>query len=174
MDVQVRRAVPEDAPAIAAIHIRGWRVAYRGLVPDEVLDGLSVVRREQFWSEAIAGAHGAGLVLVATNAGAIAGFCAVAMPSRDEDTDERVAEIGAIYVDPELWRSGIGTALMGEAVAELRARRLSEVTLWVLAENRQARNFYKRLGFEPDGAEMVHEDSGRTEVRLRASLNPDT
>ena len=42
------------------------------------------------------------------------------------------------------------------------------MTLWVLAGNRHARDFYARFGFEPDGAEMTQE--GEREVRLRGSV----
>ncbi len=170
MQVEVRRAVPEDAAAIATIHVRTWQAAYRGLVPDEVLDGLSVEQREKFWREAAAGGQGAGAVFVATDDGVVVGFCALASASRDDDADERVAEIGAIYVNPDVWRSGVGTALMDVALGDLRAGDSQSVTLWVLANNRQARDFYAQLGFQPDGAEMTHESSGQIEVRLRASL----
>jgi GNAT superfamily N-acetyltransferase len=102
--------------------------------------------------------------------GVVAGFCALATPSRDEDADERVAEIGAIYVNPDIWRAGVGSALMDAALAELRADGWKSVSLWVLAGNQQARDFYARFGFEPDGAEIAHETSGQTEIRLRTSL----
>lgn len=40
--VTVRPADEADAPAIAAVHVSAWRTAYRRLLPDEVLDQLSV------------------------------------------------------------------------------------------------------------------------------------
>jgi ribosomal protein S18 acetylase RimI-like enzyme len=171
VQLQVRRAVPEDAAAIAAVHVRTWQVAYRGLVADELLDRLSVAQREAVWRETLAGEQPPA-VLVATSDGVVVGFCAVAAPSRDGDADERVAEIEAIYVDPDLWRAGVGRALMKSALADLRAAEWHAVTLWVLAENHQARDFYAHFGFEPDGAETAHESSGLTEVRLRAPLTP--
>ena len=44
MDTQthVRRATPEDARAISEVQIAGWRHAYRGIVPDAMLDELDV------------------------------------------------------------------------------------------------------------------------------------
>lgn len=170
MKLSVRRATPLDAHAIAEIHVRAWKVAYHGLIPDELLDGLSVAQREQFWREATAGGHGAGAIFVADRDGDVAGFCALATPSRDEDADDGTAAIGAIYVDPSAWRRGVGSLLMAAALAELRAGGWRFVTLWVLAANRQARSFYARFGFEPDGAEMGGERSGQREVRLRASV----
>lgn len=170
MELSVRRATRDDAHAIAEIHVHAWKVAYRGLVPDGVLDALSVPQREQFWREAAGGGQGAGAVLVAFRDGEAVGFCALATPTRDEDADDGTAGIGAIYVDPGAWRRGVGSALMEAALAELRAGCWRSVTLWVLAENRQARTFYARFGFEPDGAEMGHERGGQIEVRLRLSV----
>ena len=164
--------MPDDARAIAELHVRTWQVAYRGLMPDDVLDGLSVAQREQFWREATAAGRAPVQVFVAAAGARVLGFCAVATPSRDDDAEEGggVAEIGAIYVDPGAWRSGVGTALMDAALAELRGGGWRSVALWVFAENHQAREFYARFGFAPDGAEMLHERSGQSEVRLRASL----
>jgi hypothetical protein len=36
--IQLRRATPEDAAALAAVEVRSWRAAYRGLMPDAYLD----------------------------------------------------------------------------------------------------------------------------------------
>ena len=40
--VSIRAAVGDDAPAIADVHVRAWQAAYRGIIEDEYLDGLSV------------------------------------------------------------------------------------------------------------------------------------
>ena len=42
----VRPAIPEDAPAIARVHVASWRETYAGIVPDEFLASLKVERRE--------------------------------------------------------------------------------------------------------------------------------
>ena len=36
----IRPAGPDDALAVARVHVRSWQVAYRTLLPDEYLDGL--------------------------------------------------------------------------------------------------------------------------------------
>lgn len=167
--LEIRRAVPEDAASIAAVHVRTWQVAYRGLIPDDTLDGLSVADREQRWREALAGEQGPA-VYVAVEDTAVVGFCAVAPPNADVDPEDGAAEIGALYVDPDLWRTGVGRALMDAALRGLRAGGWRWVTLWVLAENQRARDFYSRFGFEPDGAEMIHKGSGEREVRLRGPV----
>ena len=163
--------MPEDAAAIAAVHVCSWQGAYRGLVPDELLDQLSVAQRETVWRDALT-AERPPAVLVATSDGVVVGFCAIGTPSRDADADGQVAEIGAVYVDPDMWRRGVGRALLKIALADLRAADWHAVTLWVAAENQRARDFYAQFGLEPDGAEMTDEHSGLPEVRLRVALTP--
>ena len=166
--VRVRRAVPEDADLIAAVHVRTWQVAYRGLMPDALLDGLSAERRAEMWRTVTA--EDSAAVYVAVDDGRVVGFCGVATPSRDEDAKGDVAEIGAIYVDPDVWRRGVGRALMDVVLADLRAAGWRWLTLWVLAENEQARDFYARFGFALDGARRTAEGTGVTEVRLLAPV----
>jgi ribosomal protein S18 acetylase RimI-like enzyme len=176
----VREADIEDAPAVAGIHVRAWLAAYRGLMPDEWLDGVTVKQRTQSWREILAGARDPGSTLVGEDEGVgVVGFCSVSLPSRDEDAGAATAEISALYIDPSRWRSGIGRALLVEALARLRAAEWSEVTLWVLAGNAPARAFYERFGFAADGAEVEHVPSGVAPAaaprahRLRLTLEPD-
>lgn len=168
----IRRANRDDARAIAEVHVRAWRVAYRGLVSDELLDGLSVEDRESIWLELLSKTDASSFTLVAIGgADRIDGLCTAATPSRDDDAGERTAEIAATYVDPSRWRSGVGAALMGAALDELRLDGYEEVTLWVFAENDRARSFYRTLAFRPDGRETRHDQlEGQLAVRLRAPL----
>ena len=168
----MREAQQRDARLIAAVHVRAWRAAYRGLLPDALLDALSVDERERSWRELLGETHGRSLTLVAgDDADTVEGFCALSTPSRDDDADERTAEIAATYVEPNRWRAGVGTLLLDVALGRLRRDGYEQATLWVFAENDRARSFYERFGFEPDGGEDQHDWSGGLlEVRLRARL----
>lgn len=46
---RIRRAIGDNAPAIARVHVDGWRAAYAGLMPVEMLAGLSVEERALRW-----------------------------------------------------------------------------------------------------------------------------
>jgi ribosomal protein S18 acetylase RimI-like enzyme len=169
--VVIRRAATAYARAIAAVHVASWQVAYRGLVPDAVLDGLSVERRERGWRERLGRPDaGASFTLVAERDGAVAGFCSVAAPSRDGDAGERTAEVAALYVEPAQWRTGVGATLLRAALDALRADGFDAVTLWVLEDNARGRAFYRRLGFAADGATQELAELEAREVRLRAAL----
>ena len=161
-----RRATPDDARAIAAVHVRAWDIGYRGLVPDEVIDAQTVVKREGKWATVLAGDQP---TLVAERDGAVAGFLSLILPSRDADADASTAELAALYVDPDHWRNGVATALLTSAVASLDER-WTALTLWVLEANARAHGFYARAGFVPDGARGAWK--GLPDVRLRRAVGP--
>lgn len=169
----LRRAVPDDAPAIADVHVRSWRQAYRGIVPDAVLDGLSVERRTAFWRESLA--QGAPEVWVAEDAAeGIVGWVAFAA-SRDADAAPGTGEVRAIYVLEGFWSAGVGRALWSTARLRLAEGGFSSATLWVLAENARAIRFYRAAGFGPAGGPGSHKQSAHGgavlhEVRYAASL----
>ena len=169
--MKVRHAQEGDVAAIASIHVHAWQAAYRGILADELLDGLSLAEREESW-RGLLGDSGRWLTLVAERfGGELAGFCSVATPSRDAAPDERVAELGAIYVDPEHWRQGAGGALLTVALQELQELGYKEAILWVLPENRAAIAFYECFGFElEEGVEKREERSGGMVVRFRVGI----
>ena len=47
-DLTIREAAASDARDIAGIHVRGWQWAYRRLLPDAFLAGLSVDLRAAY------------------------------------------------------------------------------------------------------------------------------
>lgn len=166
----MRRATPADAAAIAGVHVRAWQIAYQGIVPDEVLDGLSLAQRESTWQTLLERNAEGAFTLVAERDDHVVGFCSMLAPSRDEDAGARTCEVAAIYVEPDLWRKGVGSALLVTALQEAGAAGWDDVTLWMFAANEDALAFYRRFAFAADGAETWHERSGQKEVRLRAPI----
>jgi len=139
----VREASQGDAAAIAGVHVRAWRVAYRGLLPDDLLDRLSVEDREESWRGILGDAGDESFTLIAIDGERqLVGFCVVAAPARDVDAGEQTAEVAATYVDPHRWRAGIGSDLLAAAVSRLREGGWRHVVLWVFGENARACAFY--------------------------------
>lgn len=167
----VRDATSGDARAIATIHVRAWQAAYQGFVSAQLLDDLSVTHREDIWSAALGDGPLAFTLVADSGVGAIAGFCAVALPARDDDATDQTAEIAATYVDPAHWHNGVGRELVESAIAKLEPGAYDTATLWVFKRNAQARAFYARFGFRLDGATGTHQGTGAARVRMRAALH---
>src|SRR5690606_1872462 len=73
IEVIVRKALPADASGIARVHVDSWRTTYRGIIPDSVLDNLSVEKRENHWKQDLR--QGKNWTFVAENTeGEIVGF----------------------------------------------------------------------------------------------------
>ncbi|VXB37124.1 GNAT family N-acetyltransferase [Nocardioides sp. AX2bis] len=162
----VRRAEPDDAAGIARVHVRGWQVGYRGLLPDAVLDSLSVAERTVGWRERLTHPDpGGAATSVAVVADQVLGFSSVG-PSRDPDAAPLTGELWALYVDPDRWRRGTGRALDAAAVEGLARTGTTTATLWVLSTNTRARAFYERQGWRVDGATRVDRRGGPDPVDL--------
>ncbi|SCL21714.1 L-amino acid N-acyltransferase YncA [Micromonospora rhizosphaerae] len=156
----LRGEEPDDAEAIARVHIRSWQAGYAGIMPDEVLRRLNV----QAWAQRrrdLGTAHPEHpfTTLLAEVDGTVTGFTTFG-PYRNNqdrrDLDPAYGEIVAMYVEPARWGTGTGRALLAATRAGLAGRGWTEYRLWVLAENARARRFYERAGLSPDGAESTY------------------
>ncbi|MBS0662581.1 MAG: GNAT family N-acetyltransferase [Verrucomicrobia bacterium] len=167
--MQVRRATPADARAIAEVHVASWQSAYRGLFPDSVLDNLSVAERERMWAARLVEPA---TIWVAGPSGQISGFV-YACPSRDADTPPPAfGEIAALYVHPAAWGTGCGRALCQAALAHFREAPAQSVIVWALSGNRAARRFYESQGFVTDDGrrDITLFNVTQPEVRFRHNL----
>ena len=153
----LRPAKTSDAADIAAVHVAGWQVAYRHLLPAAYLDALDPAEHEVRWSMRLPRG-----VLIAEVDGQVAGFVSTGR-CRDEDLPDST-ELYALYLAPDRWRQGLGSALL-EAVV------VPGLVLWTLAGNGGARAFYERRGFHTDGAAKTISPGGHDLVELRYRLD---
>ena len=156
----IRTARPEEATAVALVHIETWRVAYAHVFPREELEHMSAERVERR-----AELHRRSPPIVAEVDGEIVGFVSVG-PANDSDSD---GEIYAIYVLPTHWATGVGRALIQAGEARLRELGHHEAVLWVLEDNPRARRFYERTGWTRDGTDRPIEVFGVSVPEIRYS-----
>jgi len=179
----LRPAVTADIRAIAEFQTRCWLQAYRGLVPPDYLDRMSVDHRESTWGQRLAtgsrqiavaeidadhaeNADHTGNAGTAENATLAAHAVLIGVvswgPARAEDGAPPL-ELKSLYVDAAHHGSGVAAALLRFAIGEADAQ------LWCFEENQRARAFYAKHGFQPDGTRIVDSDTGVWELRLRRS-----
>ena len=165
----LRLAEPEDAIAVARVHVRSWQVAYRTLLPADYLDQLRPEDRAQKYDFASLDPRKP-QTIVAVEEGLIHGFATTA-PSRDPDL-AGYGELYALYVDPEQWGRGIGGALISAARTRLFGLGFRNAVLWVLAGNTRAERFYQIDRWAPDGLRRTDSVWGVTvdEIRYQREL----
>lgn len=170
-EVLLRDATAADIPVLAALHVASWRDAYRGMVPEHVLDRLTVEDNLRRWAERWERRGETGDEIVVAEAdGGLTGFCAFGA-ARGED-GAGLGEIQNLHLLPAARRRGTGSRLIEMATGRLAARGFPAAVLWVLRDNRGARAFYAAAGWAPDGATADHPwfEVPVPEVRYRRDL----
>ena len=147
MDVNIRLAALDDAQGMTEVLTRSWVAAYSGIIPDEIIAEKNSTRLDQF--KEILTADNINHYVVLAN-GDIVGLLSVGK-CQDEDADDSFLEVGRLYIHPDYFRRGIGTAAMEFACDLARSLNKTVVILWVLAENTSSIMFYEKCGFVSDG-----------------------
>ena len=146
----VRKAEFEDMPLAARIMVTSFRTAFATFVSPETMEDCTnpdncVRLLENVYQEGnvqfLMGGDQAFICWQKTESG---------------------AEIVAIHSFPESWGTGLGHAMLTEALKQMGD---CEVYLWAFQENARARRFYEKHGFRWDGTERVSEFDGAVELR---------
>jgi GNAT superfamily N-acetyltransferase len=158
MRIILRRATPADAASIAAVEVTSWQCAYRRLMPDAFLDGLSIQDKSASWHLSLVKHQHGGRkrTVVAVSEDQVVGFAAVGRVEGDAD----VGLVYLVYVLPKYWGCGVGKALMAAVIDQLRELGVSEAVLWVLRDNQRACHFYESLGWHADGRTQTDDYGG--------------
>lgn len=167
----IREARPDDAPSIAEVHVRSWQAAYRGIIPDELLDGLDPERLTRMWKARLReGRAGDGVLVAQERDGvvAFAGFETTDAPRGTEGEGTRVVDLGAFYSLPSVWGSGINQRLVTAVHSVMDGCPEDRAVLWVLSANTRARRFYEAQGWEDTGTVVERGMFGGTIVRPTA------
>jgi len=142
--INIRFANLDDVKAIATVHVTSWQETYRGMMPDSVLDTLSVERRANLWKHVIEESTGEQPVIaVAEHSNRIIGFANYG--KEREDDLEYKGELAALYVLKQFHGQGIGRRLMQKSAEGLLNLGMSSMMLWVLKGN-PAQKFYEHMG----------------------------
>ncbi len=162
----VRIAAVVDAEAIARVQVASWHAAYHGIIAGPVLARVTVEARTPRWRSNLAERAPDRRTTVFETEGEVVGF-ATSGPSRDEGASA-VGEVWALYAHPAAWGTGVGRALLSDALAFFVPKRYDAVTLWVLRGNARAIQFYEAAGFALDGA--TKREGDLDELRMRRAL----
>ena len=160
----LRWAVPSDAARLAEVHTRSWQDAYRGILPQEFLDSLSVERREAWWREKLEEGRKAHVL----DHDGIVGFC----HAEASEAEDGWGEVYAIYLHPDAWGRGHGHTLLQAGLEYLKDSGFERALLWVLEDNFRARGFYESEGWDLSRRFQILEIGGAqvTEVRYEIGL----
>ncbi len=157
MGFVIRPARVEDAAAIACVNVASWRHTYPHILSAAFLANMDEHEVAGRYTRGLASSTDGFFVLEVD--GEIRGYASVGAPRSEEHP--RDVEVHMIYQLPSEHGSGSGQAMLDAALGDRPA------FLWVAEENPRAIAFYRRNGFEPDGArDVVEQWENLAEIRM--------
>ncbi len=151
--MRIRPAQLGDLQAICALHIRSWRDAYAGILPQDYLDETIESDLGAKWGRL--GLTDINLVAeIDTEDGAeLVGFAVVQMDNPEGPY------LDNFHVDPAHRDMGLGHAIFNGLRMQLRMRGASTLWLTVMDANQAARRFYVSMGGQ-ESAPYIEEFCG--------------
>ena len=151
MKASLRRATPDDLPAISSVHLASARAAFAQIGPVERLEPRD-------WDSDLATAETALVV----DDGGVVGFAFTA-----------ACELQFFYTHPDVWGHGYGRALLDAAEEAMRAAGCDQAIVYSEERNHRPLRVYAAAGWRPDGGVKEREWLGVPirELRLVKKLS---
>lgn len=138
MNITIRKMHYEDTKQVQRIAKTTWNATYEGIIPLEVQNNFL---KSNYSDKSMIQRIERSIVYVAEVEGKVVGFA-----NYSTVRDGGKVELAAIYLYPEFQGKGIGTALIHQAVKELKG--IKEIFINVEKDNKIGMNFYEAKGFE--------------------------
>jgi ribosomal protein S18 acetylase RimI-like enzyme len=139
--IEIRRAKPADALAVAETHDEAWRTAYRGIIPGAELEKLVSRRGPAWWESAIRKGSRVALLVFGDRVAGYANYGRNRASSLIYD-----GEIYELYLRPEFQGLGFGRRLFTATRRDLGQGGFKSLVVWALSDNVPAVEFYRALG----------------------------
>ena len=143
-DISYRKATIEDSFRIAELKGTVWNTTYRGIYPDESLDGYDVGKNALIIQKIVNNPEIE--IYVAEDKGKIVGFMTCGKPYKPFRHYEQ--EIGLLYILKEYQRQGIGRGFFDVARKQVKENGYKEFIVSVNSQNSNAIQFYRSMGGE--------------------------
>ena len=98
--LNIRKATVSDANGMALVHTESWKAAYKGIIPEEYLSGLSAVTKAKKFKANLVNYPNVHVYVLESGSNIIGSMALHS--SRDEDLPN-AGEIGALYLMEEHW-----------------------------------------------------------------------
>jgi len=148
----LRPARGDDLEELVRVNLAAFRAGNAPALSAGAAAQLTTDAARAQWQQFFGRRPPGSTVTVAELDGRLCGF-AGAGPSRDDDLDPPVGELYSLYVDPDSWGRGHGSALHDAALSGLTRGEFASAALWVLEGNARAQRFYQARGWRPDGTQ---------------------
>ena len=166
MEINIRKAIPEDAYNFTVCHISCWQSAYKNIVPQEYLENMLMEKEKRVdkYKNTLANPGNCEYYCV-IYAERMIGFIIINI--RHNEDKSSIGEIWAIYLIEEFCGKNYGKILLDFAINELKHMEQNKIILWVFEENHRARHFYEKNNFSYNGIKREVDWYGKPLIELQ-------
>jgi len=145
---------------IAKAQVYAWRIAFKGILSEALLSGLSIDAFEKKWRNRLTDTNTQYFIWLNESKEGV-GFISFGAPKDEEETAD--FEIYGIYVHPGYWGKSIGHRLMAFGCSKMKeSKPTAKIILWTMKDNTLSQRFYLRSGFAESGKKRISERYGET------------
>jgi len=144
-NVIIRKAVPGDERALAFIQTESWKAAFAGILSPEELERCTNLQKAEEMYHSVLRREGCNVAIELVDG---VPHCIAAWGKNRCDLGDTVGELICIHSLRNNWAKGYGSAMMEYVLAQLQQANYEFVILWVFKDNKRARKFYEKHGFE--------------------------
>lgn len=139
----VRQLIVDDAQQAAAIQVETWKDTYKGMIPSETLESMTLEYMIPMWTRLI-GENSLKLNLLGVFEGTNLLGTVGSGVSREKNDYE--CELWAMNIPVRNQRRGLGRVLFQASVDMLRSSEYKSMYFYCIDKNENALHFYRSMG----------------------------
>ncbi len=170
LKIVFRKAVPEDAPTLAATRQKVWDATYRGIYPDEMIDCYDLSLFTERDAKRIANPENE--VWLVMDGAACVGYLVVGPCGFGTYKDFDFC-LNSLYLLPPYQKTGLGRKAFDLTVAACRSRGLDKFFCCCDPHNHNAMGFYEHMGGVLSAQDLGHANKAEDTVIFEFLLNAE-
>lgn len=138
--LEIRLLVEKEIDEMTELYVKSWRATYKGIIPDKILNTITVEKFNKIWKEYITKENNG--IFGAFENDVFLGFGAFTPDEEMEDT----LYLDSLHIKDGYKGKGVGTKIINHLKEYAKEKGYKGVSVSIMSGNDRARNLYTKLG----------------------------
>lgn len=138
--MEIRLLIEKEITEMVELYVKSWRATYKGIIPDKILDTITVEKFNKIWEEYITKENNG--IFGAFENDIFLGFGAFT----PDDEIENTLYLDSLHIKSEYKGKGIGTKIIEHLKNYAKENGYQNLSVSIMCGNNRARSLYTKLG----------------------------